>query len=216
MDHETHDVDAAHLLRTIDADRERTQASLAPDVRLLYSVWGVAWIIGFTAAFLGSYPWGAPILPLWIALVIAGAALVAAIVISAVHSARRGSGMRGPSNVRGAITGNAFPLAFLVLGALGFRLAVAGTPPDAMLAYWVVGVCLVIGALGVVGAAMWNDRGQLAFSAWVLVVGFVAAWIPGAFVLLAGAVGGLGFLALGILAAARPRLVTGPIAPRHG
>ncbi len=209
-------VDAAGILEAIETDRRRTQAALTPDARLLYGVWGGAWIIGFAAVFLGCFPGERPIIPLAAGLVIGGAALVAAVVVSAVHAARRGGAMRGPSNVQGAIYGNAFPVAFLLVGVLGFRLAVSGVPPETMLAYWVVGPCLVIGVLGLAGAAMWNDRGQLLLSAWVLWVGFVAAWIPGAFVLLAGVGGGLGFLVLALLATRRPSLVARPIAARHG
>jgi len=209
-------VDAAGILETIETERRRTQAALAPDARLLYGVWGAAWIVGFGAAFLACTPWERPIIPLAVGLSVAGAALVVAIVISAVHAARRGSAMRGPSNVQGAIFGNAFPVAFLLVGALGFRLATSGVAAETMLAYWVVAACLVIGGLGIAGAAMWNDRSQLVFSAWVLWIGFVAAWIPGSFVLLAGVAGGLGFLVLALLAALRPQLVSGPIASRHG
>lgn len=216
MDDDERPVDAAGILATIETDRERTQAALAPDARVLCGTWGAAWILGFAAVFLACWPSERPTIPLAVGLAVAAAALVGAILVSALHAARRGSATRGPSTVQGAIFGNAFPVAFLLVGALGFRLATSGVAPETMLAYWVVAPCLVIGGLGVAGAAMWNDRSQLVFSVWVLLVGFVAAWIPGPYVLLVGVGGGLGFLVLAIVASVRPRLVSGPIASRHG
>lgn len=204
-------VDASGILDAIETDRRRTRAALAPDTRLMYGTWGGAWIVGFTAVFLGSIPVGQPLIPLWVGLAIGIAALVAAIVVSAVHGAGRGRAMRGPSSIQGAIYGNAYPVAFLLMGVLGWRLIVAGVPADAMLAYWTAAPCLIIGSLGLAGAAMWNDRGQLVFSAWVLWVGFVAIWIPAPYLLLAGVGAGVGFVVIAILAALRPALVTGPI-----
>jgi len=208
--------DAAEILSDISAEQRRAQTALGPDPRVLYGAWGAAWLLGFLLAYLACIPADAPFLPLPVALAIAGAALVAAIAISAVHAIRRGHGTRGPSNIRGAIYGNAFPLAFIVMGLLGWRLIALGTPADAMLAYWTTATCLIIGGLGIAGAALWNDRGQLVFSAWVLLLGAIAAWIPAPRILLVGAAAGLGFLVLAAVAGARPELLHGPIAGSRG
>ncbi len=206
--------DAAGILEAIETDRRRAQDALAPDPRVQYGVWGAAWIIGFGAALLGFAP--EPALPLPVALGLAGAALVAAIVITTVHAVRRGRGTRGPSNLQGAIHGNAFAFGFLLIGLLGWRLIDAGTPTDAMFVYWVVATCLVVGTLGLAGAALVNDRSTLVFSAWVIVVGIAAALIPAPWLLLAGVGGGLGFVVLAIIAGAKPALLAGEIAARHG
>lgn len=211
MDDDEPDIDPAGILRSIDDDRQRAQRALSPNATLLYAVWGVAWAIGFLAIFLAFVPVDAPLLPFGAAVATAAGVLVAAIVVSAVHSARRGSGSRGPSVVQGAIYGNVFPVAFVLMGLLGWRLSAAGVDLDTMLSYWVAVSCLIVGVMFVTGAAMFNDRSQLVFGAWTLVVGLGSIALAPPFTLLAGVAGGAGFLVLAVIQALRPQLLSGTI-----
>lgn len=208
-------VDPAAILRAIETDREQAQSALSPDARLLYATWGIAWSLGFTAFYLAFVPLSGPLLPFGIAAAIGAAALVGAIVISTVHSARRSTGSRGPSMVQGAIYGNCFPLAFTMMGLLGWRLAASGVAPEVMLSYWVAVPCLIVGVLFFAGAAIWNDKSQLVFGGWTFIVGLASIAIAPPHNLLAGAIGGVGFLVLALIQAIRPDLTSGPITRGH-
>ena len=205
----------AEILQAIDAEQLHAKTALAPNARLLYATWGAAWVVGFLALYLAFVPVDEPVLPLYAGLLIGAGALVAAIALSATHSVRRASGSRGPSVVQGAIYGNIFPVAFTLMGLLGWRLASAGVPTTTMLSYWVAAPCLIVGVLFVAGAAMWNDRSQLVFGIWTLVIGLISVALPPPHNLLAGVLGGLGFLALAFIHSLRPTLTSGPITREH-
>lgn len=204
-------VDPAAILQSIDDGHKEAKAALTPDAMLLYGTWGIAWIIGFLAFYLTLVPVDQPLIPFIAGAAIGVAALVAAIALSAIHSTRRGSGSRGPSVVQGAIYGNIFPVAFTLMGLLGWRLTSSGVSQDAMLSYWVAVPCLIIGILFLAGAAMWNDRSQLIFGAWTLLVGLASIALTPPHNLLAGVAGGVGFLVLAAVQSARPSLTSGPI-----
>lgn len=204
-------VDPAAILSAIDADSKHAQTALAPDARLLYATWGITWAVGFLAVYLAFFPVGAPALPFGVGAAIAAAALVAAIAFSTFHSVRSGTGSRGPSVVQGAIYGNTFPVAFALMGLLGWRLTSAGISLEVMLSYWVAVSCLIVGALGVAGAAMWNDKSQLIFGIWTFVIGLTSIGLAPPHNLLAGVAGGIGFLLIALIQAFRPSLTSGPI-----
>ncbi|ALJ18941.1 hypothetical protein [Microbacterium sp. No. 7] len=212
MSDSEHDGDPSAILRAIDDEQRQAQRALSPNPVLLYTTWGVAWIVGFLAFYATFVPAERPVLPFAAGAAIGAAVLVGAIVLSAVHSARRGAGSRGPSMVQGAIYGNAFGVAFTLMGLLGWRLMSAGVSVETMLSYWLAASCLVVGILIVVGAAMWNDRSQLIFGCWTLAVGFVSLAVAPPHNLLVGVVGGVGFLVLAVLEVVRPRLTSGQIA----
>lgn len=113
--------------------------------------------------------------------------------------------------MQGAIYGNTFGVAFTLMGLLGWRLMASGVALEAMVSYWVAATCLVVGILFLVGAAMWNDRSQLIFGSWTFIVGFVSIALPPPHNLLAGVLGGIGFLVLALAQAMRPQLVSGRI-----
>ncbi len=41
----------AELLALVDAEQARTTAAIEPGVRLVYGVWGLAWLVGFGALY---------------------------------------------------------------------------------------------------------------------------------------------------------------------
>lgn len=209
--------DPAEILHGIERESARAREAMAPDTRQLFGLWGAVWIIGFLAFYLASVPRGEPLLSWWAAVLITGAALLAAIVLSTVHSVRRGHGARGPSMVQGAIYGNCFSLSFVLAGLLGWRLSAAGLGWNGLLSYAVAACCLVVGALVVVGSLLWDEKSQLIFGVWVLVVGLASLALPAPHNLLAGAAGGLGLVVLGLAQSARPALVAGPfLRASHG
>ncbi|MGP9781855.1 hypothetical protein ACT3UQ_05270 [Glutamicibacter sp. AOP12-B1-11] len=206
-----HEVDPARILQGIEVDARQTREALSPDQRLLFSLWGTGWVIAFLAIFFTFAPLGAPLLPRLLGVGIAVIAFVLAIVFSAVHSAKRAAGTKGPSMVEGAIYGNTFTLGMIFAGLLGWRLHASGLDAMGLLAFSLAALCLVVGVLVVAGSLIWNDRTQLIFGAWILLVGLISLAVPAPYNLLAGVLGGLGLIALGLLHGARPALVSGEV-----
>lgn len=50
-------LDPAERLRLVADTRARTHQALAPDERLLFGAWGIAWFVGFGAMWLSSPSW---------------------------------------------------------------------------------------------------------------------------------------------------------------
>lgn len=204
-------LDPSSILRAIEDDQRHAQESFTPNTALLYLVWSLAWIVGFAGFYASHVPIEDPLLPTGVGLGIMIAALIAAIAFSAFTSARSSAGSRGPSMVQGAIFGNMYPVAFLLIGLLGARLAHLGVPGPALLSYGVAVTCLVVGLLFVAAALIWNDRPQLITGAWTIVVGIISVVIAPPHNLLAGILGGLGFLVIAAVQARHPRLTSGQI-----
>lgn len=211
MDSEEKNLDPAQILAGIDAESRRTHEALAPNERLLYSLWGGVWIVGFMAFYAAFLPVGDPLISLWWAAGITVITLLATIVFSAIHSAKRVSGTRGPSMVQGAIYGNCFFLSFVFVALLGWRLSAAGLDGLGLLSYAVAACALMVGALSIVGSLIWNDRTQLIFGGWILMTGLISLAVPAPHNLLAGAVGGVGLVVLGLLRGSKPDLVSGTV-----
>lgn len=203
--------EADAILHGIERDERRAHHSLVPRVSLLFTTWGVAWVLGYLAFCLAFFPVQQPVIPFAAAAIIGGVVLTAAIFLSSMHATRRAVGTRGPSKVQGAIYGNCYALAFTLMGLLGWRLTNAGVPLETMLSYWVAVPCLIVGILSLAGAAMWNDRTQLYFGVWTLVVGLASLVFAPPLNLLVGVAGGLGFIGLSILAVIRPAMLAGSL-----
>ena len=203
------EIDPARILQGIDADAQQAREGMSPNQQLLFSVWGGAWIIAFLGLYFTLAPQGSPWLPAAVGIGIAVAAFLIAIVISAVHSAKRGSGTKGPSMAQGAIYGNTFSLGMIITALLGWRLHAEGLSSMGMVTFALTGLCLVVGVLVVAGSLLFNDRTQLIFGAWILAIALVSLAAPAPLNLLAGVVGGLGFIVLGLLCGSKPNLVSG-------
>ena len=141
----------------------------------------------------------ARLLPPAVGIGTAVASFLIVIVISAVHSAKRGSGTKGPPMAQGAIYGNTFSLSMIITALLGWRLHAEGLSSMGMATLAITGLCLVIGVLVVAGSVLFNDRAQLVFGAWILAIALLSLAAPAPLNLLAGAVGGMGFIVLGLL-----------------
>jgi hypothetical protein len=194
--------DAAASLRVIREAQERARAANEPDCRLLYGVWGVAWLGGYltlwtSARATGGQPEG------W-AFAVFGVLLLSAVVVTAVHSIRRTAGTRGVSARAGAVYGWSWFLGFVAQGAVVGGLAEAGASPEVM-ALAANGIaCIVVGLLYLGGAIAFDDRGLLVLGVWILVVaaGATLAGLPGTFLIMALAGGG-GFLLMAAVEHAR-------------
>lgn len=168
-------LDLAASAALIEAQRARVAAATDIDGRLLFGVWGVAWLLGFGAMY--SVAIDPPLLgwPAWLAGVVFAGLLVVALVITAVHIAIRSAGVRGVSASAGAMYGWGWILSFTGVGALGSGLARSGASPEVMQLVMTVVPALLVGALYMAGAAIWGSRTQFALGAWIVVVTVAAA-----------------------------------------
>lgn len=194
--HPEAELDPSQTLALLEEQRRATEQALDVDVRLLYGVWGVAWLVGFGAFWLtaggpgGSYerpPWWTGLL---FALLIGGA-----VVVSAVQTTRATRGLRGGSAEVGAMVGWSWFLGFAAVAALLVGLARSGAT-EQVLALASTGIsCTVVGLLYLGGGATWRDRAQFGLGAWILLttaVGTVVG-LPWIYLVMAVAGGG-GFL----------------------
>lgn len=186
-------LDPAASLRMIRETQERTRAASEPDARLLFALWGVAWLGGYLALWASSRAPGA--LPSGPAYAVFGVAILAAVVVTAVHSIRRTAGTRGVSARQGATYGWSWFLGFLAHATIVGGLASAGAPPEVVALAANAIACVVVGLMYLAGAIAFDDRGLLVLGVWILVVaaGATLAGVPGTFLLMALAGGG-GFL----------------------
>lgn len=197
-------LDLAASAALIDHQRERVTSSIDVDPRVLFGTWGVAWLIGF--GLLWAVALDEPLVGLTAgtALIVFMALLVAAIVVTMVHIARRTGGVRGASVQQGAMYGWSWSLSFMGVGALGYALNRLDVDGPTTATVMTVVAPIVVGALYMAGGAMWRDVAQFALGAWICVVTIVAALVGYPHMLLVMSLaGGGGMLVAGAAEAAR-------------
>ena len=197
---------AAAILAAVEEDRARAAAAIEPDPRLLYGCWGTAWLLGFALMYAGS----APASPVDVPMALAGigffCCLLAAMVVTGVHMARRFSGVRGLSSATGAMYGWAWMLGFGAFAAVVIGAERAGAERPVLDLLWSAGSGLVVGILYLVGGALWQDRVQYGLGAWILAASAAGALAGSpAIYLVMSLAGGGGFLLAAAWFAARLR-----------
>lgn len=164
-------LDPAEALALAERQQRVVGLSYVKPVFWLYLIWGFAWLTGFLGLWLGYViDW----LPLWVAGVIFGALIIVSIVVSALVGMRLGRGVTGPSNFGATIYGmswSAFGIAFAILG---IGLMSNGMNSELASLYFPSIYALMAGVMYVMGAALWQERSQLALGILLLVVGSAA------------------------------------------
>ncbi|MHB1473947.1 MAG: hypothetical protein ACYCV4_10030 [Dermatophilaceae bacterium] len=186
---------AEESLALVEAERARTSSAIAPDPRLLYGVWGLAWLLGFAGLYLASADTGPVAMPPAVAGIAFFLLLLAATVVTGVHMARRFAGVRGVSSQVGAMYGWAWPIGFTAYAAIMGGAQRAGVEGPVMGLLWSAGSGLVVGLLYLAGGALWQDRVQYGLGAWILLASGLGALAgtPGVYLVMSLAGGG-GFL----------------------
>ncbi len=197
---------AAESLRMIESQRAAAQRSLAPDPRLIYWPWGIAWLIGFSLLFLRHGPheqvrWDMPSwLPLTVLYVLMGGASVA----SGITGARANRHVTGESSTKGRMYGLSWFLGFasmaVILDHFGPML-----PQDEQGLLWAASSIALVGLLYMTGAAIWKAPELFVLGAWVTIsnLGGVLAG-PGWHSLVAALAGGGGLIVAGFVQYAGP------------
>ena len=193
-------LDAEASAALIDAQRVRVAAATAVNGRLLFGVWGAAWLVGFGALY--SVATDPPLLgwPTWLAGSVFAGLLVLAMVVTGAHIATRTAGVRGVSASAGAMYGWAWFVSFAGVFALGAGLARAGASPEIRQLVMTIVPLLLVGGLYMAGGAIWGDRAQFGLGVWIAAVAMVAAVVgPPHLLLVAAIAGGGGLLTASVL-----------------
>lgn len=200
-------LDPAESLRLIGELHTRTRSAVAPDDRLLFGVWGLAWLVGYLSLWfsatddLSGFPWNleavSPSTPAY--LVFAGA-LTLAVVFTIVHTLRRSAGLRGVSARAGALYGWSWPIAFSAFSFVIGGLASAGASGTVIALASNAFASTIVGLLYLGGGIAFRDRGLYILGVWILLVGAFAtlAGVPLTYLVMAG-LGGGGFLLMGLI-----------------
>ncbi|KAB8287734.1 hypothetical protein [Bifidobacterium avesanii] len=146
-------------------------------------IWGVAYLVAYAVLGAATQAGNGVTAP-W-ALLAFGGILILGIAASAVVAIRGGRGYRsGAANAkRAAIYGWAWALSFgfglggLQVFATRFRDILT---PDAVASLYNIVAPLIIGALYMVGSALWRDLSQLVVGVVMLVLAFAGSFLGGA------------------------------------
>ncbi|WP_407320208.1 hypothetical protein UQW22_07055 [Isoptericola halotolerans] len=185
----------AESLRLIEESQRHARAATEPDGRLLYLVWGVAWVVGYLLLW-RSVPSGGGS-PSGLAFTAFFALLAAAVAITIVHSVTRGAGTRGPSARLGMMYGWSWTLGFLAYPFVISGIARAGASDEVIGLVANALACVVVGLMYLAGGTFFGDNRLYVLGLWILLTGGVAtvAGMPATYLVMACAGGG-GFLVM--------------------
>lgn len=201
-EHGTPDDDVAldpRLAAQIIGDGGRIGDRLAPDPRVLFGVWGLAWLAGFGALWLTARQEGATQPAVW-AFLTFYALLGTAVVVTIVHVAGRSRGLRGTSATTGAMYGWSWLVSFVVVGLVLGAVTRATSDPGVIGLVSTALPCLVVGVLYMAGAATYRDRWWFALGAWIALMAGVGAMAGMPHIYLVMSAAGGGGMLLGALA----------------
>ena len=188
--------DPAALLALIAAQRENTRRRTSPTMAVIGTAWGVSWLLGYLALYLTfdgvTSPW-------WAFLIFVGL-LVLAMVVTAVHTARRVSGLGGDSATVGAMYGWGWIIGFVAAALIFASVARAGAGPEVMAVLSNAVSALVVGLMYLAGGMLWREGRMFALGAWIALIAGLASLIgaPTTYLVMALAGGG-GFLVAAIV-----------------
>ena len=159
-----------------DAVQAPAAAPVLQDNRPAYLAWGLAWLVGYGAFAVSTGPSPLVALPTIVPLVLLGAGVLGALVVSALGIARDSRGVTGPAALQGTLFGGAWVIGFLALFLL--ITALGGQVPDELVSIimWPAGSALVVGLLYLMGGALYRDLLQFGLGTWIALVGTAAVF----------------------------------------
>lgn len=202
MDARENDVplNPADSLAIIDAQRALTRARSEPDPRLLFAIWGIAWLVGYLALFTTARSSSEHQPAVW-SFVVFALAIAAAIVSTIVHVIRRTAGLQGVSARSGAMYGWSWSIGFVGIYLIASGLQRAGAGPEVMSLTWNALPVLLVGVLYLTGGALWQTTVMYALGVWFVLLAGVATVVGLPNVYLVMALAGGGGMLVGALAA---------------
>lgn len=195
-------LDPAQMLALLERQQREYAFSYVRPVVWLYSIWGVAWLVGFILLWLG---WSVDWMPLPVAGAVFAVLIIGSIVTSAIVGTRIGRGIQGASNFSGVVYGSSWSALGIALAAVGMGLISQGMSQELASVYFPSAYALMAGIMYLFGAALWNERGQLEVGIALLVLGSIAAFVPAPHNNLVMALGGVAFLIAALRVVAKMR-----------
>ena len=199
------DLDEAPLdpgagLAIVAAQQRRVRDSEVDD-RLLFGVWGVAWLVGYGVQWWSAVDSSSATASGQGGLAFAVVA-VAALVVTLVHIAHATRGVAGVSKKAGAMFGAAWSIGFTGQGLIVAGAARAGASDEVVAIVANGAACLVVGLLYMGAGAIWRQTALYLIGAWMIVTAAVASMVamPGGYLVMSLAGGG-GLLAGAVLTA---------------
>lgn len=184
-------VDPAEGLAIIEAQRALTRDRSEPDARLLFGVWGIAYLVGYLSLYwtardsVGHRP------AVW-SFTVFGIVIASAVVITIVHVIVRTAGMQGVSARSGAMYGWSWTIGFIGIYLIINGLGRAGASSQVLDLAWNALPILLVGILYLAGGALWQTTVMFALGVWFCVLAGVVTVIglPDSYLVLALAGGG--------------------------
>ncbi len=174
--------------------RTRARKELVISAPLVYTAWGLVWLVGYGAMWLsvrGQHPYRGPSgVSIAAVFVLAGFAAAAVLVIAS----RAVAGIDGRSARYRRIILATWATGYLVL--LLVQAGISGSASPRALAFvGLAGPLVLAGLVYVLAAVLGRDRLAFALGAWLVIAGASCAWLaPAAIVATCALAGGGGFL----------------------
>ncbi|MFG1944294.1 hypothetical protein [Nonomuraea sp. NPDC048826] len=192
-------------LRLIDQQRAAAVKALRGDPLLLYTPWGVAWLLGFGTLFLRYGLDGVPYVPIspGAALTVHLSLHVVAGAFVAIGIVRMNGQVRGESSAKGMMYGYAWFVGMMLMSVISSRFSPALDPIEAGLMWGAVAL-LVVAILYMAGGALYGQWSMFFMGVWIAAVDAVGVMLgAGWHALLAAVLLGGGQIAAGILLRSR-------------
>ncbi len=198
-------IDVRTGLDIVAAQARRVRESDVDD-RLLFGVWGAAWLVGY-----GVQWWTATTSPTRTATgiggLVFGAVAIAALVVTIVHVVTATHGYAGTSKQVGVMYGWAWAIGFAGQGLVVAGVVAADADPVVITIVANGAACLVVGLLYMAGGALWQEVSMYAIGAWMIATAGAASLValPAGYLVMALAGGGGMLVAAGVAALRRRR-----------
>lgn len=169
-------LDAREMLALIDGQTSTVRRALQQQVTVYYFAWGIAWLVGYLVYWAGSPGSGSPItLPYVPSVVVFGALILAAIVLSTVVGIRSNRGIKGTSDWVGTLYGLSWPILGTAIALVGVGMLRNGLSPELATIYFTSMYAIMVAALYLAGAMLWRSVDQLVIA---IIFAFAAAVTP--------------------------------------
>lgn len=177
-------------LDIVAAQQRRVRDSEVDD-RILFGVWGLAWLVGYAVQWRTAIdsptrtatPQGGTVF---------AAVAVVALVVTLVHIARATRGVAGTSKQVGMMFGWAWSIGFFGQGLIVAGVVDAGAEPVVVAIVANGAACLVVGLLYMAGGAIWQEPALYFIGAWMIATAAAASLVamPAGYLVMSLAGGG--------------------------
>jgi hypothetical protein len=179
--------------------RAHARKELVISAPLVYTAWGLVWLIGYGAMWLsvrGQHPYTGPSgVSIAAVFVLAGFAIATVLAIASKSVA----GIDGQSARHRRIIGSTWAIGYLVL--LIVQGSISSSVSTRTLAFvGFAGPVLLAGLTYILASALGRDRPAFALGAWLMIVGASCAWLaPAAILAVCALAGGGAFLLMAVI-----------------